>query len=93
MFMFFRFSSHMTGGEILSCSTAEADGVEEAAVARGMWVTAAKLGQAGLFKLRAAGFHRFGFHFGSRRRQNVIPWNRDHFGLLKVENSTKSETQ
>ena len=60
---------------------AEADGIKEATVACGTFVTAAKLGHAALFKLRARGRHRFGSHF--RRRGNVIWGNRDHFRLLE----------
>lgn len=45
---------------------AEADGVEEAAVAQGLRVAAAELGHAALRELGAAGLCRAVVHFGRR---------------------------
>lgn len=57
------------------CSPAEADCVEEAAVAWGTWVTAARLGHTALSKLRAVRLHRFVCLF--TRERKVIWRNRD----------------
>lgn len=60
---------------------AEADSVEEAAVACGIGVTAAGQRQTALFNLRALVLHRFAWHFFG-----CFIWtNRDHFGLLESE--------
>lgn len=62
-----RCSPHTTS---LLYPPAEADGIEEVAVAGGGQITAARLGQTGLCELRATGLHRFGRHFS--RRGEVI---------------------
>lgn len=64
------------------CPPAVADCIEEAAVAFGTWVTAARLRHTALCKLRALGLHRFECYF--RRRGNVLWKNRDCFGLLHI---------
>lgn len=69
---------------------AEADGVEEAAVARGARVAAAGLGQTGLRKVRAPGHRRRGRRFGGRGWASRR--NRDRFGLLEGGEDRKRET-
>lgn len=61
---------------------AEADGVEEAAVAQGSRVAAAVLGQAALGELGAAGLHGDHSHFGSGRRNGAFGRSGGLFRLL-----------
>lgn len=62
---------------------AEADGVEEAAVAQGLRVTAAKLGGAALGQLGAAARRDVSVHFDRRRRKRLLWGNGGLFGLLE----------
>lgn len=61
---------------------AEADGVEEAAVAQGLRVTAAKLGGAALGQLGAAARRDVSVHF-DRRRRRLLRGDGALFGLLE----------
>lgn len=67
----------------LAKPAAEADGVEEAAVAQGLRVTAAKLGQTALCQLGAAAQWGVSSHVDSGRRKRALWRSRDLFGLLE----------
>ena len=90
--MFQGFSTLFAGGLSAQrvCLPAEADCIEEAAVAWSTSVTAARQGLTALCKLRAVRLNRLGWYFS--RRAKVIWRNRDHSGLLEVgENRNTDE--
>lgn len=62
---------------------AEADGVEEAAVAQGLRVAAAELGHAALCELGAAAVCRAVFHFDRRGGRRDARRSGSLFGLLQ----------
>lgn len=76
-------SPRVSGLVSLGKPAAEADGVEEAAVAQGLRVAAAKLGQAALCELGAAGLCRVVFHFDCRGGQRDAGRSGSLFGLLQ----------
>lgn len=67
----------------LAKPAAEADGVEEAAVAQGLRVTAAKLGQTTLCKLGAAAQWGVSARADSGRRKRALWRSGGLFGLLE----------
>lgn len=69
---------------------AEADGVEEAAVAQGLRVAAAELGHAALCELGAAGLCRAAFHFDRRGGQRDAGRSGSLFGLLRGKRAGRS---
>lgn len=72
----------------LAKPAAEADGVEEAAVAQGLRVAAAKLGQTTLCQLGATA----SVHFDSGRRKRGLWKNRGLFGLLEGKRAERGCT-